>query len=161
GGVRPGLPRQPVLAAVLPPHPAGPGLLREPAGGCPIVLGAAGGPAGSAGLSGVDDRARRAEPAGVRGGRPVAGGGPRHGPARRAWAVVVLWVTGLGVFFTPYLAANRGTTRDYSDCVAGMPTVHSWLTAADGGRWSETLRPVLPEVYGECRLFCGFALYGL
>lgn len=79
----------------------------------------------------------------------------------RAWLVAGAWVAALGVFFVPYFLANRGATRSYADCVAGMPTLHSWLTAADGGTWSDTLRPYLREVYGESRLFCGFALYGL
>lgn len=83
------------------------------------------------------------------------------GRTPRAWLVAGLWAAGLVLFFAPYFTANLGTTRTYADCVAGMPTVHSWLTGADGGRWTQTLRPVLPEVYGECRLFCGFALYGL
>jgi hypothetical protein len=83
----------------------------------------------------------------------------RHSP--RAWLIVGAWVAALGLFFVPYFLANRGVSRNYDDCVAGMPTLHSWLTAPDGGRWSETLRPYLPEVYGESRLFCGFALYGL
>ncbi len=79
----------------------------------------------------------------------------------RAWGIVCGWALVMGLFFAPYFLANRGVSRSYSDCLAGMPTVHSWLTAAEGGCWTGSLKSHLPKVNGESRLFCGFMLLAL
>jgi hypothetical protein len=75
--------------------------------------------------------------------------------------VLGLWVLVFGVFFAPYLIANRGAARAYEDCVERIPSVAAWVSGPEGSVWVETLAPVRQTESEECNLFCGFALYAL
>jgi hypothetical protein len=79
----------------------------------------------------------------------------------RRWSVARIlgfWGLALGVFFLPYVLANRGHSREYSECVESLPTVAGWLTNPLRTPWHDTLAPHLRPVLPDVTLFCGFGL---
>jgi hypothetical protein len=80
----------------------------------------------------------------------------------RVWAVVRivgLWGLALGLFFAPYVVANRGAERSYAEIREWIPTLSTWLASNPGWGWHDALRPPLGPVLD--RLFTGFSVYGL